>query len=86
MTIDPITLDELEETRRRLIDELQARLDVEAKHVLLTLHDGQPDFSAIARPQAADLPAVRWKLRNLERLRDNDPDKHARQRIEIVSL
>ncbi|WP_016914274.1 hypothetical protein [Vreelandella stevensii] len=53
---------------------------------LLSLHDGAPDFDAIDRPQAAGLPAVRWKLVNLEKLKNENAAKHAEQRHELKVL
>jgi len=86
MTVDPLPLAELEAARERLVTELRARLDGNAMRFLLSLHDGAPDFDAIGLPQAAVLPAVRWKLLNLERLLASDPEKHARQRVAIEEL
>lgn len=86
MTVDPLPLAELEAARERLVTEIRARLDSNAMRFLLSLHDGAPDFDAIGLPQAAALPAVRWKLLNLERLRTSDPKKHARQRAAIEEL
>ena len=86
MTVDPLPLAELEAARERLVTELRGRLDDNAMRFLLSLHDGAPDFDAIGLPQAAALPAVRWKLLNLERLRTSDPKKHARQRAAIEEL
>lgn len=86
MTVDPLPLAELEAARERLVTELRGRLDDNAMRFLLSLHDGVPDLDAIGLPQAAALPAVRWKLLNLERLRSTDPEKHARQRVAIEEL
>jgi hypothetical protein len=36
-------------------------------------------FDLIGLPAAANLPAVRWKLINLERLMEKNPEKHAAQ-------
>jgi hypothetical protein len=86
MTIEPVSLVELKDARARLIDDLLARLDEKAMRILLTLHDGEPDFEAIGLPQAAALPAVRWKLLNLAKLKQQNPDKHTRQRREIENM
>lgn len=86
MTVDPLPLSELEAALERLVTELRARLDGNAMRFLLSLHDGAPDFDAIGLPQAAALPAVRWKLLNLQRLRSTDPEKHTRQRAAIEAL
>lgn len=62
------------------------RRDDNAMRFLLSLHDGEPDFETIGLPQAADLPAVRWKILNLEKLKSQTPEKHAEQRREIEGL
>jgi hypothetical protein len=86
MTIEPVSLIELKDARARLTDDLRARLDDKAMRFLLTLHDTEPDFDAIGLPQAAALPAVRWKLLNLAKLKQQNPDKHAMQRGEIENM
>ncbi|MDR5907608.1 hypothetical protein [Franzmannia qiaohouensis] len=86
MTKIPASLDELLEIRTQLIADLRSRLDDDTKRFLLTLHDGNPDFAAIGRPQAAGLPAVRWKLVNLNKLKEQNTGKHMAQRKELESL
>ena len=86
MTIEPVSLIELKDARARLTGDLLARLDAKAMRFLLTLHDAEPDFDAIGLPQAAALPAVRWKLLNLAKLKQQNPDKHMLQRGEIENL
>jgi predicted nucleotidyltransferase component of viral defense system len=86
MTAQPISLNELKTTRQQMTADLLARLDDNAMRFLLSLHDGQPDFEAIELPQGADLPAVRWKILNLEKLKAQNPEKHAEQRREIEGL
>lgn len=82
----PVTLATLEDVRARLFGDIAARLDEAAKRFILSLHDGAPDFDAIGLPQAASLPAIRWKLINLEKLRANDPEKHVEQRRLLEEL
>lgn len=86
MTKSPVELDGLLMTRSQLIADIQSRFDKSTKQFLLSLQDGTPDFSAIDRPQASDLPAVRWKLLNLKRLIRDNPRKHAEQRKELEKL
>jgi hypothetical protein len=43
-------------------------------------------FDAIDRPQVAYLPAVRWKLINLDKLKNENAAKHAEQRHELKGL
>ena len=82
----PVTLEELLDARELLIRDIQSRFGENTKRFLLDLHDGKPDFDSINLPQAANLPAVRWKLINLERLKSNNPKKHTEQRIALENL
>jgi len=86
MTTIPVTIDDLIATRERLIADIGARLDANAQRFLMTLHDGEPDFDAIGLPQAAGLPAVRWKLLNLRKLLTDNSEKHRAQKTELTAL
>ncbi len=77
MTIDPVSLGDLLESRRQLVAEIKERLaDDRVRAFLLSFHELQPDWSALGLDNIADLPAVRWKLINLERLRAEQPAKY----------
>ena len=86
MTTEPIALSELEECRERLLHDVRSRLDDGAKRFLLTLHDADPDFEAIGLGHVINMPAVAWKLQNLQKLKDSNPDKHSEQRRMIEEL
>lgn len=86
MTVVPVSLGELKDARVRLTDDLLTRLDDNAMRFLLSLHDVEPDVEAIGMPQAANLPAVRWKLFNLAKLKEQNREKHAQQRQEIENI
>lgn len=76
MTTDAVPLTDLIDARARLVSDIQDRLDNSAQEFLRGLHHGAPDFSLINAPQAADLPAVRWKLQNINKLKADNPGKH----------
>lgn len=86
MTATEVPLADLAATRDQLIADIKTRLDDRAKSFLLSLHDCAPDFDVIGYPGAANLPAVRWKLINLEKLKSGNPAKHQAQRAEILQL
>lgn len=86
MTAEPVTLSELEECRERLLHDVRTKLDDGAKMFLLTLHDAAPDFGAIGLDHVSGMPAVAWKLQNLQKLKSNNPEKHAAQRELIEAL
>jgi predicted nucleotidyltransferase component of viral defense system len=68
MTAEPVALDELIATQNRLIRELQEGLDADERKFLILLVRNQPDWSLLGIPHLAELPGIRWKLQNLERL------------------
>jgi hypothetical protein len=86
MARDPVSLEQLEEARERLVSDIRDRLRGNVAAFLLSLHDAQPDFNLIGLPQAEDLPDVRWRCLNLERLKSDNPDKHAEQRLRLEAL
>lgn len=68
MVADPVSLDTLIDCRSRLIQLLNNALTETDKRFLLDVKKGVADWSRFAYPLAQDLPAVRWKLHNLERM------------------
>lgn len=86
MTVIAVPLEELAAVRERLVADIEARLDTNVRNFLLSLHNAEPDFNMIGLPQAAALPAVRWKVQNLARLKTDNPDKHAEQRRLLEAL
>lgn len=86
MTRAQVDLETLLAVRKRLIADLRSRIDGPAQSFLYSLLEGAPDFAAIGRPQAEELPAVKWKLLNLAKLREENPGKHAAQRDALREL
>lgn len=86
MTIEKVSLDDLLETREMFLEDIRTHLDDQARTFLLSLHDAEPDFEAIGLPGSAELPAVRWKVLNLQRLKQDNPHKHMEQREQIERL
>jgi hypothetical protein len=75
MTNDPMPLDDLLDTRRWIRESLVPSLSVEHKRFLLSLVKLEPDWSLLSCPHLQDLPAVKWKLQNLDKLKKRNPDK-----------
>lgn len=86
MTRDYVSKETLNETRIQLHSDIRKRLTDDITKFLLSLHDAEPDFNLIGLPEAAQLPAVRWKLFNLRNLKRENPDKYAahRQALEVL--
>ncbi|MBM3341101.1 MAG: nucleotidyl transferase AbiEii/AbiGii toxin family protein [Betaproteobacteria bacterium] len=66
MTVEPVSFDTLLETRARLRAELPQRLTGAQRNFLTGLSRAQPDWTLLQCPHAAELPALRWKLANLQ--------------------
>lgn len=75
MTREEISLDELVMTRRRLREELPAALTESHKRFLLGLVAGEPEWKFMSCPHLAAMPAIRWKLENLGRLKKLNSEK-----------
>jgi predicted nucleotidyltransferase component of viral defense system len=73
MTEVPCSLDTLFGARARLRHELPRRLTAMHQQFLSGLVRAEPDWSLMQYPHAADLPALRWKLANLETFRQRRP-------------
>ena len=86
MTVEPVELDELISARMQLIGDIQGRLKGPAAEFLIGLQSGEPDFMLINLPQAANLPAMKWKILNLKKLIADNPNKHRAQSDELKSI
>jgi predicted nucleotidyltransferase component of viral defense system len=77
MTVEAVTLRTLLATRDRLIAEIQKRArDNAPKRFLTSFQVLEPDWRAIGfEDEIGELPAVRWKALNLQKLQDANPAK-----------
>jgi predicted nucleotidyltransferase component of viral defense system len=84
MTTKPVELRDLEATRRRMIDELPRALRQHHREFLLSMMRGEPDWTLLPYPHLNRLPALQWKLQNLQALKRN-PAKFAQQHDELAT-
>ncbi len=68
MTDEPVTLNELLEAREDLIAAVLGGMPAPHRRFLLGFKSGEPDWDLLGVPHASDLPAVRWKQMNLDKL------------------
>jgi len=85
MTTEPVDLAALIEARTRMIKDLQAGLDADERRFLLSLVRAEPDWNALDIAHVGELPAIRWKLQNLTRLKAHRPEQFERQHIELAA-
>jgi predicted nucleotidyltransferase component of viral defense system len=75
MTAEPVGLDALLAARERMIAELQAGLDAAERAFLMSIARNEPDWTLLPIGHLAQLPGIRWKLANLDRLAKSHPKK-----------
>ena len=71
MTALEISLEELLETRKRLISEINETITAEEKNFLLGFKSLKPDWDLLGLDNVdaiSNLPSVRWKILNLQKL------------------
>ncbi len=76
MTSEPFTSNDYENTRNELIGIIQSTLTKEEKDFLIKFKELQPDWSLYNYEQ---FPSVKWKLLNLQKLKDKNPAKYKEQ-------
>lgn len=86
MTAEPIELATLLDVRDRFFKELPRRLSDDQKVFLIGLARGVPDWSLLTCPHASDLPAIRWRLQNIEQFRRRRPEEFERQAKALEEL
>ena len=81
MTVEPVSLDALIDARARLVTEIGQRTRLAGpRGFLRSFYAAEPDWSLLElEADVAALPAVRWKLLNLEKLAAEQPAKFAAQ-------
>jgi len=68
MTTAPIKLEVLTKTRVELINLIQNRLTDNHKEFLLSFKSGNPDWGLLPFENVKNLPSVKWKMINLEKM------------------
>lgn len=86
MTTIAIELDKLLDVRDRLIGDIQRDLDDNERGFLLSLANAAPEWDRLKVPHAKELPALRWKLKNLELLAKQNPKKFSTQAQQLDAL
>ena len=68
MTEEPVALDELIAAREQLIEGITGGMPEAHRRFLIGFKRGEPDWDLLGVPHARDLPGVRWKQQNLDKL------------------
>ncbi|MFT0140650.1 nucleotidyl transferase AbiEii/AbiGii toxin family protein [Alcanivoracaceae bacterium MT1] len=68
MTLRPVTLEELRKAGTQALNQLLAQLTDPEKRFLCSLYQGPTDWTALGISGIEKLPAVQWKVRNIEKM------------------
>ncbi len=79
MTAEPVALAELLEAREALVAIIIGGMPEAHREFLVGFKQGTPDWSLLGLPDAANLPAVRWKQVNLDKLSMKSRDQMVNQ-------
>lgn len=74
MTENPVTVEELTAARETLIADIVGKMPAGHRKFLISFERGAPDWTLLGLPATADLPAVKWRQLNLDKL---TPEKRA---------
>ncbi len=85
MTRESVTLDALLDLRHRLFSDLPAALADRHRAFLSGLVRAEPDWALMSCPHLAEMPAIRWKLENVTKLRRSNPGKFAQQSTKLAA-
>ena len=76
MTIEPFTYDDYVVTRTKLIQVINKNLREKDKVFLISFKEGLPDWNIDAFVDFSRFPAIQWKLQNIQKLKQLNPQKH----------
>lgn len=83
MTGTAITIEDLITTREEMIEALVREMPAAHRQFLIDIETGEADWASTGLKGAADLPAVRWKLANLDKV---DSERRAKFAEALTSI
>lgn len=86
MTFDQYTYQDYEKTREQLVANIKSTLDKNDIKFLLSFKKGEPEWDLFEIEQLKEMPAVKWKLLNIQKLSKNNANKHKKMYGALESL
>ena len=75
MTDIPFTYEEFEQTRSKLIEDVNTLMTDDDKRFLVSFENGDPQWDGYEFEYFKEFPSVKWKLMNLAKLSKLNPQK-----------
>lgn len=86
MSLEPVTLESLLETRERLIQTLQSTLTKSEREFLLSVKRGTPKWELLGIPGIERFPAIQWKISNIKKMKLEHHEKSVERLRKILKL
>jgi len=86
MSAIAFTYEDFETTRERLVQQVNSSLSEKDRTFLLSFKMGTPEWDLFPIPKLRELPAVQWKLKNIQNLIISNPQKHQELTTKLKSL
>lgn len=87
MTDQDVNLGDLLNTREVLINTIVEKMPEAHRQLILSFVEGEDvDWSNVSLPDMSGLPAIKWRRQNLERLKNSNPRKFAKQSDRLARL
>jgi predicted nucleotidyltransferase component of viral defense system len=86
MTAEPVSLDDLVATREELIAAIVGQMPDTHRRFLVAFEHGEPDWSLLGVPGAPNLPAVKWRQQNLNKLAAAKRDRLVARLEEVLGV
>jgi len=68
MTDRDVMVEELSKAREALIESIVGKMPNAHQRFLISFENGQPDWALLGLPHVIELPAVKWRMLNLDKL------------------
>ena len=84
MTETPVSLESLDQAREDLLQTIGRLMTEDDWAFLVDFKRGEPDWNQFAYPNAQELPAVRWKQLNLDKMRSSKREAAVERLDEVL--
>ena len=84
MTIQPVKLETLIDTREELIQNIHQKLTDQHKEFLLGFKNGDTDWKLLPFDNIDKLPSIKWKILNLDKMDKNQREKAFKKLAKIL--
>lgn len=86
MSKTPFLYSDYMEARKNLIEQVNTNLTNADKEFLVSFENGVSDWSKCCAGNLSNYPSVKWKIQNITKLKENNPQKHQQGVVKLQSF